>query len=104
MFRRKGLARPQSPFTVFPECQLHCSQYSNLRFVKLLENARLQVTSGTTDPQAEKPIPLTEIKKQFYTQHDSKKHSILVTTTHKGSSRLCSLVAEVDQPGTCDDI
>ena len=26
IFRRKGLARPQSPFPVFPECQLHCSQ------------------------------------------------------------------------------
>ena len=26
MFWRKGLARPHSPFPVFPECQLHCSQ------------------------------------------------------------------------------
>ena len=27
-----------------------------------MENARFQVTSGTLDPPAEKPIPLTEIK------------------------------------------
>ena len=31
--------------------------------MKPLENARFQVTSGTTDPPAEKPIPLTEITK-----------------------------------------
>ena len=41
-------------------CQLHCSHLSKLRYVKPLENARFQVTSGTTDPPAEKPIPLTE--------------------------------------------
>ena len=56
MFWTKGLARPHSPFPVFPECQLHCSQYSNLRYVKPLENARFQVTSGTTDLPAEKQM------------------------------------------------
>ena len=41
MFWRKGLARPHSPFPVFPECQLHCSQQSKLRYVKQLENCKI---------------------------------------------------------------
>ena len=57
MFRRKGFARPQSPFPVFPECQLHCSQQSNLRYAKPLENARFQVTSGTLDSPARETHP-----------------------------------------------
>ena len=57
MCRRKGLARPPSPFPVFLECQLHCSQWSNLRYVKPVENSRFQVTSRTTDPPAEKLLP-----------------------------------------------
>ena len=55
-------AGPQSSFPVFSECQLHCSQQSNLRSVKPLEIVNFQVTSATIDPPAEKVIPLTEIK------------------------------------------
>ena len=41
------------------------------------ESLTIQVTSGTTDPPAEKPIPLTEItKKRSHTQLDSRKQVI----------------------------
>ena len=44
-------------------CTVHSSQI--LRYVKLLEIVKFQVNSETTDPPAEKPIPLTEIKQMI---------------------------------------
>ena len=68
--------------------------------MKPLENARFQVTSGTTDPPAEKPIPLTEITKNDLILNSTPENPLQIDLLTKKFSNIRSGAVTINSPRT----